>query len=49
MIKIKNTNEYTVNTSFVIDYYWNLVILASSEKEDYCLKIIKWKNEKNKV
>lgn len=37
-IKIKNANEYAVKVEFTVDYFFDGMTKASSEKQNYCLK-----------
>ena len=37
-LKIRNENPHKVLVGFTVDYYWNTILDASSEKVQYCVK-----------
>ena len=37
-IKVTNENDFPVETTFTVDYYWNSVLSASSDEQSFDLK-----------
>ena len=38
LLKVENTNDNDVNTSFVVDYFWETLRKASSPELSFCIK-----------
>ena len=37
-LRIQNSNDYPIETGFVVDYYWRAILKASSEEQLFCIQ-----------